>query len=213
MFPASSPERSLVRADHRKPVVAFVLLACAAAVLIGMQRAEAQSGRFFTSFLGLTARVEGALPGTGRFVAGPRAATPAEEAWFSGLADAVSDGGPSSEARPAAAAPTAVGHRGSPSSRKDAAEAGRTETRGVGMEPAGKATVRAGRRLVMSLGRTSPGQAGFTSARRHSNGVGRVGRDALHRRRDHPPAEGLSRRLRRAGGDPAHDAARLQPAD
>lgn len=38
-------------ADHRKPVVAFVLLALAATALIGAQRAEAQRGQFLAAVI------------------------------------------------------------------------------------------------------------------------------------------------------------------
>jgi hypothetical protein len=51
-----------VSADHRKPVVAFVVLACLAAALVGVQRADARSGQFFASLVGVTERVEGSLP-------------------------------------------------------------------------------------------------------------------------------------------------------
>jgi len=43
--------------DHRKPVVAFVCLAFIAAALIGVQRADAQAGRFLEAFVGSGARV------------------------------------------------------------------------------------------------------------------------------------------------------------
>lgn len=49
-------------ADHRKPVVAFVVLAVFAAVLIGFHRADARSGQFFASLLGVTDQVRGTLP-------------------------------------------------------------------------------------------------------------------------------------------------------
>lgn len=46
--------------DHRKPVVAFVCLAFIAAVLVGVQRADAQAGRFLEAFVGSGARVHSA---------------------------------------------------------------------------------------------------------------------------------------------------------
>lgn len=49
-------------ADHRKPFVAFVLLAVAAAVLVGMGRADAVAGRLFESVGGTTLRVHGTVP-------------------------------------------------------------------------------------------------------------------------------------------------------
>jgi len=48
--------------DHRKPVVAFVCLAFIAAALIGVQRADAQDGRFFEAFAGSSARVQSDTP-------------------------------------------------------------------------------------------------------------------------------------------------------
>lgn len=55
-------------ADHRKPVVAFVVLALAAAGLIGVQRAEAQHGRLFAAAIaagGQAYAVNGLLPEPG----------------------------------------------------------------------------------------------------------------------------------------------------
>lgn len=46
--------------DHRKPVVAFVCLAFIAAALVGVQRADAQAGRFLEAFVGSGARVHSA---------------------------------------------------------------------------------------------------------------------------------------------------------
>ena len=48
-------------ADHRKPVVAFVVLAFAAAAIVGIQRADAQAGRFLAAVIGTSVRVQGAL--------------------------------------------------------------------------------------------------------------------------------------------------------
>lgn len=53
---------SAVSAEHRKPIVAFVLLAFAAATLIGIQSADAQGGRLMAAVIGGTARVHGSLP-------------------------------------------------------------------------------------------------------------------------------------------------------
>lgn len=49
-------------ADHRKPVVAFIVLAVLAAALVGFQRADARSGQFLASLVGTGDRVEGTLP-------------------------------------------------------------------------------------------------------------------------------------------------------
>jgi hypothetical protein len=49
-------------AEHRKPLAAFILLALAAAVIVGVQRADAQPGRFLASVVGSTERVHGLLP-------------------------------------------------------------------------------------------------------------------------------------------------------
>ena len=48
--------------DHRKPVMAFVVLALMAGCLVGVQRAEAQSGRLLAAAVGLSVRAQGALP-------------------------------------------------------------------------------------------------------------------------------------------------------
>jgi hypothetical protein len=53
-----------VSADHRRPFLAFVVLALLAAALVGVQRAEAQSGRFLAAAIGTTVRVQGTLPGS-----------------------------------------------------------------------------------------------------------------------------------------------------
>jgi hypothetical protein len=53
-----------VSADHRKPFLAFVVLALLAAALVGVQRADAQSGRFLAAAIGTTVRVQGTLPGS-----------------------------------------------------------------------------------------------------------------------------------------------------
>lgn len=45
--------------DHRKPVVAFVVLAFIAAALVGIQRADAMNGRFFAAFVGSTGQAHG----------------------------------------------------------------------------------------------------------------------------------------------------------
>jgi len=51
-----------VSADHRKPFLAFVALALVAAALVGVQRADAQPGRFLAAAIGTTVRVQGTLP-------------------------------------------------------------------------------------------------------------------------------------------------------
>jgi hypothetical protein len=53
-----------VSADHRRPFLAFVVLALLAAALVGVQRADAQSGRFLAAAIGTTVRVQGTLPGS-----------------------------------------------------------------------------------------------------------------------------------------------------
>jgi hypothetical protein len=50
-----------VSADHRKPLVAFVALAFAAAAIVGIQRAEAHAGRFLAAVVGTSVRVQGTL--------------------------------------------------------------------------------------------------------------------------------------------------------
>lgn len=60
-------------ADHRRPVVAFVVLALAAAAIVGLQRAEAHAGRFLAGAIGGEVRVHGtlALPDEVAVVASP----------------------------------------------------------------------------------------------------------------------------------------------
>jgi hypothetical protein len=47
--------------DHRKPAVAFVALAFAAAALVGVQQADAQTGRFMAAVVGSDAHARGEL--------------------------------------------------------------------------------------------------------------------------------------------------------
>ena len=49
-------------ADHRRPVVAFVMLALVAAALVGIDRADARGGRLLVAVIGAGARVHGAVP-------------------------------------------------------------------------------------------------------------------------------------------------------
>ncbi len=51
--------------DHRKPVLAFIVLALAAAVLVGVQRADAHAGRMLAAAIGTTVRVHGTVPTLG----------------------------------------------------------------------------------------------------------------------------------------------------
>lgn len=53
---------SVVSAEHRKPAVAFAILALVAATLVGIQRADAQAGRLLAAVAGATVRVQGTLP-------------------------------------------------------------------------------------------------------------------------------------------------------
>ena len=50
-------------AQHRKPVVAFVLLACLAVAIVGIRAAEASKGRFIAAAIGAAAEVHGTIPG------------------------------------------------------------------------------------------------------------------------------------------------------
>jgi hypothetical protein len=50
-----------VSAEHRKPVMAFVLLAVAAIGVVGLQRADAQPGRFLAAAVGVHAQAQGTL--------------------------------------------------------------------------------------------------------------------------------------------------------
>ncbi len=55
-------------ADHRKPVVAFVVLAFVAATIVCVQRADAQTARFFAAFVGGAVEIHGSVPAPGTFV-------------------------------------------------------------------------------------------------------------------------------------------------
>src|SRR5512139_1433311 len=55
-------------ADHRKPVVAFVVLAFVAATIVCVQRADAQSARFFAAFVGGAGEIHGSVPAPGAFL-------------------------------------------------------------------------------------------------------------------------------------------------
>jgi hypothetical protein len=52
--------------DHRKPAVAFVALAFAAAGLVGVQQADAQGGRFMAGIVGSDAQVRGEIAAQSR---------------------------------------------------------------------------------------------------------------------------------------------------
>jgi hypothetical protein len=69
--------------DHRKPVVAFVVLAILAAVVVGFQRADAHTGRYLTSFATVTVRAEGGLSlPAGRAGAGREHLAAVSRAWL-----------------------------------------------------------------------------------------------------------------------------------
>jgi hypothetical protein len=52
--------------DHRKPAVAFVALAFAAAALVGVQQADAQGGRFLAGIVGSHAHANGEVAAASR---------------------------------------------------------------------------------------------------------------------------------------------------
>jgi hypothetical protein len=49
-------------AEHRRPAVAFVVLAIVAAAVVGIQRADAQGGRLLAAVIGVGVSVHGTLP-------------------------------------------------------------------------------------------------------------------------------------------------------
>ena len=57
-------------ADHRKPMVAFVVLAFVAATIVCVQRADAQSARFFAAFVGGAVEIHGSVPAPVAFLGG-----------------------------------------------------------------------------------------------------------------------------------------------
>lgn len=77
-------------ADHRKPVLAFVVLALVAAGVVGVQRADAQGGRLLAGVVGSSVHVEGTLPASVDLAEAPgRARVAALGPVFTSLADAV----------------------------------------------------------------------------------------------------------------------------
>lgn len=50
--------------EHRRPAVAFAILAIVAAAVVGVQRAEAQGGRLLAAVVGAGVSVQGTLPRT-----------------------------------------------------------------------------------------------------------------------------------------------------
>jgi hypothetical protein len=50
--------------DHRKPAVAFIVLAFAAAALVGVHQADAQAGRFLAAVVGSEAHARGQVAAT-----------------------------------------------------------------------------------------------------------------------------------------------------
>jgi hypothetical protein len=86
--------------DHRKPAVAFVVLAFMAAALVGVQNADAQGGRFLAAVVGSDVHARGAI------AAAPAEAPQQSASWgsalsaLSGLTSPVerSDGSPRSGA-------------------------------------------------------------------------------------------------------------------
>ena len=55
-------------ADHRKPALAFVVLALVAATIVCVQRADAQTARFFAAFVGGAVEIHGSVPAPATFV-------------------------------------------------------------------------------------------------------------------------------------------------
>ena len=60
-------------ADHRKPALAFVVLALVAATIVCVQRADAQTARFFAAFVGGAVEIHGSVPAPAAFLGSDRA--------------------------------------------------------------------------------------------------------------------------------------------
>jgi len=185
----SSREISRMHADHRKPVVAFVVLVILAAVVVGFQRADARTGRFLTSFATVTAHTEGPLSRDTRGAAGGEEHLVAvARAWFTAPSDAAPTGAD------AAAGDQRARQRGA-SSRADAGRAadlpasgrsGAAKDNGAGRVGAGRdgTPVRPSRSA-----RRIPGQV-----TRHATELGREAVSSLRRgRAAHAVLEGPAR--------------------
>lgn len=173
-------------ADHRKPVVAFVVLAFLAAALVGIQRADARGAQFVASILGVTGRVQGTLPhGSGWTV--PSDNTAVAQRWIASIAHSAS----------AVAAEPAVAFT----------RASAPETRDVAAEkparsPHGPADARrsraADKRLDRALRRTTSSErargVGPRSVARADRAAARMRRDADRGARGRQPsAKGVSK--------------------
>ena len=151
-------------ADHRKPVVAFILLAVLAAALVGFQRADARTGQFLASLVGVGDRVEGTLPRADTWTAGGSAVHAHPPiAGFSFSDEAVADGpphlageGPRSAMRRSEAAKTIATKGRGAEVRVDARRGGRrvaaglrrTEARDTAGQAPGRRTTDAAKRPV-----------------------------------------------------------------
>jgi hypothetical protein len=76
-----------VSADHRKPFLAFVVLAFVAAAIVGVQRADAQPGRFLAAVVSTTVRVQGTLPSSEGSPDAARHRLPSLGSGFAGLGE------------------------------------------------------------------------------------------------------------------------------
>lgn len=185
-------------AQHRKPFVAFVVLALAVVALIGAQHADAQPGRLLVAGIGAQVEVRGQLPApadppraaSSRVVAlGPAFAALADG---TGLADNLLRSGPGASATTRttpvlvrrvtkAAAPVGQGVRRSP--RAVEARSRTATSRTVRAEPRGSTTAD-GPRVAASSGVRTPASSQASSRAQLAAAGAAVGvkRDAARHR-------------------------------
>jgi hypothetical protein len=157
-----------VSADHRKPVVAFIVLAVLAAALVGFQRADAGTGQFLAALAGVGDPVEGTLPRADTWTAGGEAVLAHPPiAGFTLSDEAVADGPPH---LPGEAA-------GSATPRTNAAKTVPPKGRAAEVQPGARGV---GRRVAAGLRRTASDDATEQALGRTTHAATRSLRQARH---------------------------------
>lgn len=125
--------------EHRRPAVAFAILAIVAAAVVGVQRAEAQGGRLLAAVVGAGVSVQGTLPR-----AEPLAASVLDDAGLfpDGSLLRLADAPAAKDQAPAAATRGAV--RTTSAVDRDRADRGRTNRSGNGGKRDAAVVVRRG---------------------------------------------------------------------
>lgn len=163
-------------ADHRKPVVAFVLLVFIAAALVYVQRADARSARFFAAFIGGAGEVHGAAPVPEGFLGAA-----GSQEWKAGLPEATAVGrgsvaddsarrsghaGRRTDLRDEAAGELTRGRHGRPSVGKGSAAPGSEVAEAARRSGGARALQKAERGLLQDVGRV---ERGLRSSRRSAH--------------------------------------------